>query len=217
MDPSGAAIQQRHCLVGLPATVGLMLLSGPIVTTLFHYGEFSAHDTQMTALSLTTYSSGLLGFIAVKVLAPGFFARQDTKTPVVIGVIAMIANMLLIAAFVVPMLLLELPGAHAALALATALAAYVNAGLLFVYLRRAGVYRPLAGWGTLGTQTVFANAVMAALLWFGVPHAELWTPLSTGARAGQLLLWITAAGVVYFLCLIVSGVKLKELIRLRTS
>lgn len=204
-------------VIGLPATAGLVLLSGPIVTTLFHYGEFSAHDAAMTALSLMAYSLGLLGFIAVKVLAPGFFARQDTKTPVVIGVIAVLANMLLTAAFVVPMMLLELPGIHAALALATALAAYINAGLLFVVLRRAGVYRPLAGWSTLGAQTLFANAVMAALLWFSVPPAELWAPLSTGARAGQLLLWITAAGIVYFVCLIVSGVKLKELIRLRTS
>jgi putative peptidoglycan lipid II flippase len=164
-----------------------------------------------------TYSLGLLGFIAVKVLAPGFFARQDTKTPVAIGVIAMVANMLLTAAFVLPMLLLEIPGAHAALALATALAAYLNAGLLFVYLRRAGVYRPLAGWGTLGAQTLVANSAMAALLWFGVPRADMWSPMSISARAGQLLLWIVAAGVVYLVCLIASGVKLKELIRLRTS
>ncbi|MBI3776982.1 MAG: murein biosynthesis integral membrane protein MurJ [Gammaproteobacteria bacterium] len=204
-------------LVGLPATLGLMLLSEPIVTTLFRYGEFSADDAHMTALSLMTYSLGLLGFILVKVLAPGFFARQDTKTPVMIGVIAMVANIVMTAALVLPMLLLDIPGAHAALALATALAAYINAGLLFVYLRRAGVYRPLAGWRTLGAQTLFANTAMATLLWFGVPSAEMWAQLSTSARAGQLVLWIVAAGIVYFICLMVSGVKLKELIRLRTS
>ncbi len=204
-------------LIGLPATLGLMLLSEPIVTTLFRYGEFSAHDAHMTALSLMTYSLGLLGFIAVKVLAPGFFARQDTKTPVVAGVIAMLTNMLLTAALVVPMLLLDIPGAHAALALATALAAYLNAALLFAQLRRAGVYQPLAGWRTLGLQTLFANTAMTALLWFGVPSAEMWIPLSSSARAEQLLAWIMAAGIVYLICLIMSGVKLKQLIRLRTS
>ena len=109
--------------LGVPGAVGLSMLSAPIVTTLFHYGVFDARDVEMTSLSLVAYSIGLVGFILVKVLAPGFFARQDMKTPVRVAVVALVANVVL-------NLVLVFPLRHAGLALATSLAAYLNAALL---------------------------------------------------------------------------------------
>ena len=121
-------------LIGTPATVALAILAGPLLATLFMRGEFTAIDVEMTTRSLMTYGSGLIAYMLVKVLAPGFYARQDTKTPVRFGLISIGANigfqMLLIA-----------PLAHAGLALSTALAAFVNVALLYWQLRRDGVWR----------------------------------------------------------------------------
>jgi putative peptidoglycan lipid II flippase len=102
-------------LIGTPAMVGLLVLSGPMLTTLFLYGEFTQQDVRMASLSLMAYSVGLMGFMLVKVLAPAYYSRQDTKTPMKIGVKAMIANMVLNVVFVVPMVLYAIPGAHAGL------------------------------------------------------------------------------------------------------
>ena len=126
-------------LISIPSMFGLMVLASPIISTLIQYREFSAFDTQMATLSLIAYSIGLPAFIFIKVLAPGFYSRQDTKTPVKIGVVAMLVNIVLNLSFVGLWFVLDLPGAHAGLALATSLSAYVNAGLLFFLLRKSKV------------------------------------------------------------------------------
>lgn len=200
-------------LVAVPATVGLVILAGPIVTTLFHYGAFSAHDVQMTSLSLITFSLGLPGFVLVKVLAPGFFARQDTRTPVMIGVIAMVANMVLAMMLVVPMMLYDVPGTHAALALVTALASYLNSGLLLLHLRRAQIYTPRPGWRELAIQTVLATMVLAIIVGWGAPPTDAWLHMAGGERAAQLALWISAGAAGWWACLLVCGVNPKELLR----
>lgn len=197
-------------LVGTPAMVGLFLLAGPMLTTLFQYGEFSQHDVEMATRSLMAYSIGLMGFILVKVLSPGFFARQDTKTPVRIGIIAMVANMVM-------NLILVFPLAHAGLALATSLSAFLNAYLLFRILRRDGVYSPEAGWIRLMLQVSLANLAMAALLWWGASDLQAWFGWNGWQRAMQLLFWITAGGVVYFVVLLLVGVKFRALWQQKTT
>jgi putative peptidoglycan lipid II flippase len=191
-------------LIGTPATAGLAVLAGPVLATLFHYGEFSAHDAQMAMRSLITYALGLLGFILVKVLAPGFYARQDTRTPVRIGVIAMVSNMVL-------NLILVFPLRHAGLALATSLAGYLNATLLYRALRRQGAYQPQAGWRLLMLRVACASALMAAVLWFGAGGLDQWLDRSTGQRVLNLILWIGVGSVTYLVTLWLSGVRLSQL------
>jgi len=191
-------------IVGTPAMVGLFLLAGPMLATLFQYGAFSQHDVEMASRSLMAYSFGLMGFILVKVLSPGFFARQDTKTPVKIGIIAMVANMVM-------NLILVFPLAHAGLALATSLSAFLNAFLLFRVLRREGVYKPESGWLKLMLQVLLANLAMATLLWWGASDLQAWFAWSGWQRSMQLLLWIAAGAVLYFAVLLLSGVKFRQL------
>ena len=176
-------------LLGTPCAVGLMVLAGPILATLFQYGAFAAHDVDMAARSLVAYSFGLLGFILVKVLAPGYFARQDTKTPVKIGIVAM-----------------------AGLALATSIAAFVNAGLLYRGLRRAGICVHLPGWGVLFVRVALANGLLAALLWWGAGDLADWLARDALARAGHLLLWVAAGAGLYFGVLLASGLRPGDLL-----
>ncbi len=190
-------------LIGTPAMVGLFMLAGPMLTTLFQYGEFSQHDAEMATRSLMAYAIGLQGFILVKVLSPGFFARQDTKTPVRIGIIAMVANMVMNVILVFPL-------AHAGLALATSLSAFLNAGLLYRILRREGVYKPEAGWLKLMLQVLTANCIMAALLWWGAGDLQQWFDWSGLQRAMQLLIWIGAGAAVYFITLLLLGVRFRS-------
>ena len=191
-------------IIGSPATVGLFMLAGPMLTTLFQYGEFAPDDVVMASYSLMAYSLGLLGFIMVKVLAPGFFARQDTKTPVKVGIIAMVANMVMNVILVFPL-------AHAGLALATSLSSFLNAVLLYRILRRDGVYRPRPGWAGLCTRVVVANGVMAALLYWGTSDLSAWFGWSGLERVGQLTLWVGLGAVAYFAVLWLGGVRFKSL------
>jgi putative peptidoglycan lipid II flippase len=190
-------------LLGLPAAVGLLTLAGPIVATLFQSEVFDAGDVVMSQRSLLAYSSGLLFFIAIKVLAPGYYSRQDTKTPVKIAVIAMVTNMVLNVILVFPL-------AHAGLALATTLAAIVNAGLLFRGLRREGVYRPQAGWLSLILRGAAASLLMAGLLLWGAPGMEQWLTMGTWDKILQLVGWILAAGALYFCALFLLGIRLRH-------
>ena len=176
-------------LIAVPATVGLFMLSGPLIATIFFGGEFVASDVAMAQFSLMAYSLGLVGFVLVKVLAPGYFARQDTKTPVRIGVIALVVNMGLNVALVVPWVRADLPGPHAGLALATACSAFLNAGLLLRGLRRAGVWQPRAGWRRYLLQVAVSAGVMAVLLHNFVPPLSAWLETSVTAR----WLWTAAA------------------------
>ena len=200
-------------IIGAPATIGLMILAGPMLTAFFQYGEFSGHDVRMATMSLVAFSFGLLGFIFVKVLAPGFYAQQNTRTPVRIGIIAMVTNMGLNIIFVVAMNMLEIPGSHAGLALATSLSAFLNALLLYRTLLKQGVYRPQAGWRHLMLQVLFASALMALLLWFGSGDVAQWAEWRWYVRIMHLALWVCLGALVYFVCLRFAGLRLHDMKR----
>ncbi|MFO7593139.1 MAG: murein biosynthesis integral membrane protein MurJ [Pseudomonadota bacterium] len=199
-------------LIGMPAMLGLILLAGPMLTTLFQYGDFAQTDVKMASLSLMAYALGLLGFMLVKVLAPGFFARQDTRTPVRFAVYSFIANMVMNLLFVVPLAHMGVEGAHAGLALATGLAAFVNAGLLFRRLRRDGIYRADPGWGLFALRVVAASLAMVLLLWWtrGVPAD--WFALDALGRALKLSGLIGAAAALYFTTLLLLGIRPRQLL-----
>ncbi len=199
-------------LLGTPCSIGLFILAGPMLTTLFHYGEFVAVDVQMASLSLMAYSLGLLGFILVKVLAPGYFARQDTRTPVRIGVIAMLANMVLNVLFVAPMVWFDIPGPHTGLALATACSAFLNAGLLFRGLRREGVFQAQPGWGRLLLQVLLANLVLAAVVGFSSGVTAEWLEWGWMERVGRLAFCIVTGAVAYGAVLWLLGIRSAQLL-----
>ncbi len=199
-------------LIGVPATLGLVMLAGPMQATLFYYGAFTEKDLQMASLSMMAYSSGLLGFILVKVLAPGFFSRQDTKTPVKIAIKAMVANMVLNLLFVLPMMYYGIPGAHAGLALATALASFVNAGLLYYMLRKEQVFELQSGWLLFLIRVGIAATVMVAAIYLYSPELSEWMIWDGLSRGLWLLAWVVIGMVSYFGTLLLLGVRLKDLL-----
>ncbi len=192
-------------LIGVPASVGLIALAGPMMTTLFQYGATTPDDVRMMSKSLVAFAAGLLGFVLVKVLAPGFFARQDTRTPMRIAVMAMGVNIVL-------SLLLIVPLAHVGLALAISVAAWVNAGLLYRKLWRQDIYRPLAGWGTHFGRVAAASAVMGAVLWWGAGDLDAWIHTDLATRVSRLALWIAVGGLVYFVVIFGLGVRPRQLL-----
>jgi len=204
-------------VIALPAAVALAVLAGPILSTLFLYGDFKPLDVEMASISLLVYSGGLMGFILVKVLAPGYFARQDTKTPVKVGLIAMFANMVMNILFVVPMLKLGWPAPHAGLALATTLSAFLNAGLLYLGLKKIGVYTPQRGWSKLIFQTILAASVMGAIIYSVSGELSFWIEATASQRILQLS-WIIPLGAAsYFAVLWITGVRFSQLMRPKQS
>jgi len=199
-------------LIGAPAAVGLAVLSGPLIVTIFKYGAFSGHDLHMTQMALAAYTVGLLGFMYVKVLSPGYFARQDTKTPVKFAIVAIALKMLLTVVFVVSMVHWQYEAPHVGLALSTALSALFNSWLLLRGLRREGVYQPRSGWSLFIVRITIACTAMAALLYFFVSDLEAWLQWGVLERVGHILMWVAAGGGVYFLALLLLGVKVKQLI-----
>ncbi|NWO04673.1 MAG: murein biosynthesis integral membrane protein MurJ [Alteromonadaceae bacterium] len=190
-------------LIGVPAALALALLAEPLIATLFHYGEVTDRDVAMSAQSLRAYSAGLLAFMLIKVLAPGFFAREDTKTPVKIGVIAMVANMAFNLALIVPL-------AHAGLALATSLSAWLNGYLLWRGLRKEGAWQSQPGWPKFLLQLAAANGALAAVvLWLNVPVAD-WLALGGWQRATEMSVLVVAGVVAYFLALAAVGVRVRQ-------
>lgn len=189
---------------GVPSAIGLMLLAAPMLATLFQSEVFDAYDVEMAARSLMAYSLGLQAFILIKVLAPGFYSRQDTRTPVRIGVIAMAVNMGL-------NLLLIFPLQHAGLALATSLSSFLNAFLLWRGLRRSNAYQPVPGWTRLAWQIGFAGVAMATFLMLAAPATEAWLSASRMVRVTWLGGLIVAAGSIYFIALFASGLRPRHL------
>ncbi len=196
-------------LIGLPASLALLVLAEPLLATLFQYDEFTDHDVVMAAQSLMAYSVGLLGFISVKILVPGFTARQDMQTPVRIGIVAIVANMVF-------NLILVFPLAHAGLALATALSSFVNAGLLYKRLRQKKIYLPARGWCRFWLIVLCANMAMVAVLLVGV-NTEQWLQSGLWQRIGNLTLWITLALVMYFSVLALLGMRPNHLMHKSAS
>lgn len=152
-------------LVGLPASIALFMLSTPIIQALFQRGEFTWEDTRMTALALQCMSAGVIAFMLIKVFAPGFYAQQDTKTPVRVGLIAVAANALLNVIFIGFFKLIDWQAEHMALALSSSGSALVNAGLLYFYLHKRNIFRFGAHWKKLAIQYAIANLAMIAALW----------------------------------------------------
>jgi putative peptidoglycan lipid II flippase len=194
-----------------PAAVAMLVFAGPLTATTFGYGAFKAHDVQMASYALMAYSWGLLGFSLVKVLAPGYFARQDTKTPVRVGLIALGVNMALNICVVLPANHFGFPYAHTLIATSTCVSAAVNTTMLWRGLVKAGVYQPRAGWGSLLIKIVIANAVMAALLiWLGGDISG-WLEATPMHRAGRLAMCILVAAASYFAVLFVCGLRLRHM------
>jgi putative peptidoglycan lipid II flippase len=194
-------------LIATPAAVGLIVLAEPLVATIFYGGVFDANDVRMTALALQAFAVGLVGFSYVKILAPAFFAREDTKTPVKIGLIALAVNFLLSVSLAWYLTAIGYAGSHAGLALAISVAAIVNAVLLYRGLLRDKVLRHSAGWGLLLIQAGAANAVMWGVLdRLGRPLAW-WLDVATLDRVGWLAVNVVAGAAAYFLVLLILGLR----------
>jgi putative peptidoglycan lipid II flippase len=205
-------------ILATPAAVALALLSVPFVATLFHYGQFGEHDLWMTRQALIAYSAGLLGLILVKVLAPGFYARQNIATPVRIAVLTLIATQLLNAVFILFLKQGGLEaatgiGPHAGLALAIGLGACLNAGLLYRKLRQHGIYRPQPGWGTFALKVAAALAAMALVLWLAMGPAPWWLAASGAMRAAAVTGLVLLGGTAYFASLWLLGFRLGDFSR----
>jgi len=190
-------------LLGIPSAVGLLVLAGPLIATLFQSDVFDAHDVQMARLSLMAYSCGLVPFMVIKVLAPGFYAQQDTKTPVKIAIVAMVVNM------VMNLILMQFLQ-HAGLALATSIAAAVNATLLFRILRKREIYQPPSGWLLLLLRAGIAAGVMGGALYWLAGPLQQWLVSDWVWQAGHLAAWVIAGAVTYFVVLAVVGVRVRD-------
>ena len=194
-------------LLAVPCAVGLLAFAEPLVATLFHRGALRTSDVSQIALALIGYGAGLVGLVAIKVLAPGYFASQDMKTPVKIAVAVLVLTQIL-NVVLVPWL------AHAGLALSIGLAALVNATWLLIGLVRRGAFQPAPGWGKYVLQVLAASALLAAFLVWG---AQQWDWKALQAQEWQRVLLMAAmlvgSGVLYFGALLVSGLKLRALLR----
>ena len=197
-------------MLALPAAVALALLSVPLTATLYFYGEFGAHDLWMTRDALAAYSVGLVGLILIKVLAPGFYARQDVKTPVRIAIVSLVTTQLL-------NLLLVGTLKHVGLALSISLGALLNAGLLYWQLRRQGIFQPRPGWGKFLLRLTLALVVMAGVLFLGSASASVWLRDGLGARGLRLTLLVAAGGISYFATLWVVGLRPAQWLRKGTT
>jgi putative peptidoglycan lipid II flippase len=187
-------------LLGVPAAVGLSVLAAPLMATLFQTEAFTARDVTMASYSLMVYAIGLVAFMCVKVLAPGYYARQDARTPVRFALVALGTNLVL-------SLLLMRPLGHAGLALATTIGASVNAGLLMRGLVREGVFRPRGDWRPLMAKGLGASLLMGVLIWWGSGESGAWIAASSWERVVRLAGWILAGLLVYFTALFALGVR----------
>jgi len=195
-----------------PAAVAMLVFAGPMTATIFGKGGGSGmHDVEMVSYALMAYSWGLLGFSLVKVLAPGYFARQDTRTPVRIALIALAVNMALNVGVVLPAHYLGFPIPHILLATSTCISAAINTFLLWRGLVKLGVYKPKCGWGALLTRILFANAAMAGLLWWMSGDLATWLAEPLLARVLHLTVCIVAAAALYFAALFISGVRMHHM------
>jgi putative peptidoglycan lipid II flippase len=199
------------CVITIPAAVGLLVLAGPLIATIYGYGKFRPEDIINASYALMAYSMGLLGFSLVKVLAPGYFARQDTRTPVKVGIIALAVNMGFNLAVVVPYHMAGLPAPHALLALSTGLGAYVNTVLLYRGLRRSGIYTPSPLWRRLLPQVIVANLAMAAFLYWVSGDWATWATLRWPARVLRIAVAVGGGGLLYFAVLWALGLRYQHL------
>jgi putative peptidoglycan lipid II flippase len=194
-------------LLALPCAVALLVFPVPLIAVLFHNGAITAIDVQKIALALMGYGVGLMGLIAVKVLAPGFYARQDIRTPVRIAIVVLVLTQLMNLLFV-PFL------GHAGLTLSIGLGATINAAWLFIGLRRAGLYTAAPGWLAFGARVLLANLLLGGLL-FWAAHALDWIALREHPwqRIGWLAAALGGAALLYFATLLASGLRVRQFVR----
>ncbi|CAI8364829.1 MAG: putative lipid II flippase MurJ [SAR92 bacterium MED-G29] len=203
-------------IIAVPAAAALILLAEPILVTLFYYGDvMTARDMTMVTLSLRAYAFGLVAFMLIKVLAPGFFARQDMRTPVRIGVIAMVSNMVLNLLFVMPLHYYWQIG-HVGLAAATSVSAFLNAVLLFIYLRKKGIYSPAGNWLSFFVGLALSVGLMIVVLvlvanQIGALDSALWQQLAWWQRSGNIVALCTAGFIAYAVCMFATGFRLADL------
>jgi len=187
-------------LLALPSALALGILAVPLIATLFQHGAFARADVMMTGQALVAYSVGLVGLIVVKVLAPGFYARQDIRTPVKIGVITLVATQVMNLMFIYPL-------KHAGLALAIGLGACLNAALLYYVLRKNDVFQPQPGWKKFFLQLTTALVVMGIVLWYAMGSTGSWLEGSVWIRTVRLTSIICACAAVYFAALWGCGIR----------
>ena len=190
-------------LVGIPSGFGLAVFSMPLIASCFTYGQFSVYDLLQTQKSMITMAIGIPAFMMVKILASGFYSRQDIKTPVRVGVIAMVANTVMCALFVYPL-------AHAGLALASALAGYVNCGALLFLLMRRGIYKPSEGWVRFIAQLTLATGLMSVYLYCMIGSVSYWLDMSLTLRLSVLLAHVFAALAIYLISLRLCGMRFSQ-------
>src|SRR6266446_5834482 len=193
-------------LLAVPSAVALAVLALPLVATLFHYGRFTAEDAWMTRQALVAYSVGLLGMILVKILAPGFYARQNVMTPVKIGLVTLVVTQLLNLIFIIPL-------RHAGLALAIGLGACLNAGLLYRYLRRHGIYTPRPGWPVFLLKVAAAVALMALGLFTTMGESGWWLSAPWQQKLPALIGLVLLGGAAYAGCLLAFGMRPRDFSR----
>ena len=200
-------------VVVLPATVALLILAGPLTVAIFHYGKFDAQDVRMSTLALMAYSIGLFGFSMVKVLAPGYFARQDTRTPVRIGIRSLLLSMGLNVVVVLPLAFLypDRPGLHALLALNTGIGAWFNATMLYRGLRQQQVLTHSTGWRRTLWQVLAGNVAMGAFLWLLAGDTQRWLEMGALQRVGWMAILVIGGGGLYFGVLYLFGMRLQHL------
>jgi putative peptidoglycan lipid II flippase len=197
-------------LLALPAALALALLGAPLIATLYQYGRFSVDDVWQTRAALLGYSVGLLGLITVKILAPGFYARQDMRTPVRTAFMSLVVAQSLAVALMFQI-------GHAGLTLATSVGATVNALLLYRALRREEIYVPAPGWGRFLARLGIALAVLGAVLWWGAGPDELWVRAGFAAKVTRLSLVIIAGAAAYFASLWLLGFRFRDFNRREPS
>jgi putative peptidoglycan lipid II flippase len=195
-------------ILAAPAAVALAVLAAPLVIALFHYGKFTGHDALMTEQALVAYSVGLIGLILVKILAPGFYARQNIKTPVKIAIFTLVVTQLMNVVFI-----FILPLQHAGLALAIGLGACINAGLLYYHLRKANVYQPQPGWFIFLLKLFLALSVMGIALYFAKGDTNAWLHFGLMKRLLYICGLVILGGVSYFATLMLLGFKPRDYIR----
>ncbi|HUS24800.1 MAG TPA: murein biosynthesis integral membrane protein MurJ [Candidatus Binatia bacterium] len=197
-------------VIGVPATLGLFLLAGPLVSTLFQSAAFTAHSVRMTAWALMAYATGFLGFSLVKILVPGFYARQETRIPVRYAVVAFVSGMAASASLTLAAIRLGFVAPHAAIAVATSAGAWINAMLLLARLRRDRIWRPAPGWDVFALRLLAANGAMAALLLWLAGDLESWITATFVSRAVRLAAAIAGGMALYFAVLAAGGLRLRH-------
>ena len=189
------------CLIALPSTLGLILLAEPLLVTLFQNENFTASDVVSASGSLRAYAFGLLAFMAIKIFSPGYFSRQDTKTPVRIGIVAMVSNMIMNVVFYLNGM------AHVGLALATSIAAFLNASLLFLGLCKEKVFYFQRGWLLYSVRILIANLILSLFLFVSSSELTTWLGWSTRTQILELSMLVLGGVSIYFISLYLLGLR----------